>query len=54
MTSLTPQYPLSLTIRKPTPEDLVKASETGTIPLIEDENIFSSVSKEDAQKLDKR
>eukprot|EP01080_Neovahlkampfia_damariscottae_P007433 gene7433-11756_t len=48
------QYPLRLKVRTPTPDDLVKANENGTVPQREDENLFNSVPKEDAEKLDKR
>jgi hypothetical protein len=47
-------YPLLLEVRTPTPEDLIKANERGTVPMKEEDYVFNSVSQEDSERLDKR
>jgi hypothetical protein len=47
-------YPLKLQVREPTPEDLIKSNEKGTLQSSEEEFKFTELTKEQALHLEKR
>ena len=47
-------YPLKLQVREPTPEDLIKANEKGTVNSEDEVFKFTPLTKQEADHLDKR